>query len=58
MGNTTPNESRYDWDLSSGIFPHLIEHVIMSHQHEVNLKVSEVGGFIDEVVRNSFDHIR
>jgi hypothetical protein len=47
MGNTTPNESRSDWDLPSGIFPHLIERVILARQQ----KWSEKEGFLLNCLR-------
>jgi hypothetical protein len=32
IGNATPNESRYDWNLPSGVLPLLIERVILVRQ--------------------------
>jgi hypothetical protein len=32
VGNAIPNESGSNWDLPSGVFPHLIEWVILARQ--------------------------
>jgi hypothetical protein len=34
VGNAISNESGSNWDLPSGVFPHLIEWVILAHNLE------------------------
>jgi hypothetical protein len=35
VGNTIPNERGSSWDLPSGVFPHMIERVILARQQVV-----------------------